>query len=490
MNNLLVLQKRNKLMAQIMWAISIIFVGFTSISGVDKKSLIIIGPTLVIISALISLLVLKKRIETKLMYVVAAGLGIIHFLFIFIFHDLNGFLMGFIILSIISLYQYYKSIIFTGILIISSIIYGYFTNGAKMFGTFNDTLGLIIVIFVFLLIILLLCVQSRSTEKMRQDVELQKDEIERSKETTEKVLIKLKLLIGNLINFSKDLQSNVNASGKISSELASGFKEISSNVESQTGLIAGVNNQMDKESQYIKSVAERSTAMRALSESTLSMSEDCSYNVTYLSSEMKKVACGVKATVVLMNNLSSQANNIESILVSVNNISKQINLLALNAAIEAARAGEQGRGFSVVAEEVRKLAEQSQGSNLKISDILSDLKCKVDEISKEINILQVSAVTSTQSVDKVSGAFNNINSNSKEMATKASEVDKMTLKIEKNSLEVLSNVTDIASAAQENSCSVEDILIGINEQNTRIESIVKSFVDLEKFIDELKNVEA
>lgn len=337
-------------MAQIMWTISIIFIGFTSIAKVDKKSLIIIAPTLVIISILISLLVLKKSIESKLMYIVASGLGIIHFLFIFIFHDLNGFLMGFMVIAIISLYQHYKVIIFTGILVISSILYGYISNGAKMFGTFNDNLWLSIVILVFIIIISLLCVQSKSTENMRRDVELQKDVIERSKEKTEKALNKLKLLIGNLVGFSKDLQSNVNASGKISGELAKGFNEISSNVESQTGLIAGVNNQMDKGSQYIKSVAERSTTMRALSESTLSMTEDCSNNVIYLSSEMRKVAVGVEGTVSLMNKLSSQANNIESILVSVSNISKQINLLALNAAIEAARAGEQGRGFSVVAD--------------------------------------------------------------------------------------------------------------------------------------------
>ena len=477
-------------MAQIMWTISIIFIGFTSISGVDKKSLIIIAPTLVIISVLISLLVLKKCIESSLMYVVAAGLAIIHFLFIFIFHDLNGFLMGFMVLAIISLYQHYKAIIFTGILVIGSIIYGYFSNATKMFGTFNDNLGLSIVIFVFLIIIFLLCVQSKSTEKMRKDVEMQKDIIEGAKEKTEKALNKLKSLIGNLVDFSKALQSNVNASGKISGELANGFKEISSNVESQTGLIAGVNNQMDKESQYIKSVAKRSTTMRTLSESTLSMTEDCSNNVIYLSSEMKKVAVGVEGTVSLMNKLSSQANNIESILVSVSNISKQINLLALNAAIEAARAGEQGRGFSVVADEIRKLAEQSQDANLQISDILSDVKSKVDGISTEIKILQASAVTSSEAVSKVSYAFDNISINSKELVSKASEVDTMTLKIEKNSLAVLNNVMNIASASQENSSSVEEILTGINQQNIRIESIVESFIDLERFISELKSVNA
>lgn len=108
-----------------------------------------------------------------------------------------------------------------------------------------------------------------------------------------------------------------------------------------------------------------------------------------------------------------------------------INLLALNAAIEAARADEQGRGFSVVADEVRKLAEQSQNSNLQISNILGDIKSKIGEVSTEINGLQASAVNSSESVNKVISAFEIINSNSKEMVSKSSEVDTMTLKIEK-----------------------------------------------------------
>ena len=74
------------------------------------------------------------------------------------------------------------------------------------------------------------------------------------------------------------------------------------------------------------------------------------------------------------------------------------------------------------------------------------------------------------------------------MLSKASEVDTMTMKIEKNSSSVLSNITNLAASSQETTASVEEILAGINDQNTRMESIVASFKDLEKFIDELRKV--
>lgn len=490
MDNLLILRKRNKLMGQVMWLISIIFIVFTSLAKIDRRSLLIIGPTLITISMLISTLAWKKIMETNLMYIVSAGLCVVHFLFVHMFHDLNGFLIAFIVILIISLYQNYKSVIFTAILIIGTITYGYFTGGERMFGTFYDLQGLIIVIFAFVIVAFLISIQARTTENIRQNIETHKDQIEESKLVTEKILNELNLLIDNLISFSKLLQSNVNASGKISGELSTSFKEISRNIESQTQLIAEVNGKIDKEVSYIKNVARSSGAMYSLSQNTLLKAEDCNNNIISFSSEMTRINFCIENTVSLISKLSLQANNIENILGTVNSISKQINLLALNAAIEAARAGEQGRGFSVVADEIRKLAEQSEESNLRISDILVDIKNKTQESSSQINILQNVVLNSNESANRIVNAFDIINTNSKELVSKASAVDGMASEIEKESIEVLNHVTGISAAAQENSASIEEILQGINEQDARLGAIVKNFEDLERLITGLKSVKA
>ena len=82
----------------------------------------------------------------------------------------------------------------------------------------------------------------------------------------------------------------------------------------------------------------------------------------------------VKESVQNVSELNTRSQEITKLVIVIKEIADQTNLLALNAAIEAARAGEQGRGFSVVAEEVRKLAEQTASSVTEITGIVGNIQ--------------------------------------------------------------------------------------------------------------------
>lgn len=111
-------------------------------------------------------------------------------------------------------------------------------------------------------------------------------------------------------------------------------------------------------------------------------------------SEMQSTATEVDVASSQISDLAAAAARINHIITVIQTIANQTNLLALNAAIEAARAGEAGRGFAVVADEVRKLAENTNTSASQVNNILGELTGKVDQVT----------LTMSNVVDKMQGS--------------------------------------------------------------------------------------
>lgn len=138
--------------------------------------------------------------------------------------------------------------------------------------------------------------------------------------------------------------------------------------------------------------------------------------------QIEKLNDSINETHKVTEQLAEKSQEIEKILNVILEISSRINLLALNASIEAARAGEHGRGFSVVAEEVKKLAVQTQDSSKQISNIVKEIQDASKESFTSINQIRNDAIKSKESVDETVKIFERIVNNSQETSELIDEV--------------------------------------------------------------------
>lgn len=193
------------------------------------------------------------------------------------------------------------------------------------------------------------------------------DEIGILMNSTNDMLHALREQTKEIINVVNVLSSSVSEITVSLTQVTSGAAETSSAVSETTATVEEVKQTVYLSSEKTKNVSSSAKQSLEVSKSGSKSTEDTLEGMRVINNQMQEIADSIIA-------LSEQTQNISELIESVDNISEQSNILAVNASIEAAKAGEMGKGFSIVAQEIKNLAEQSKQGTKQVRGILKDIQ--------------------------------------------------------------------------------------------------------------------
>ncbi|MEC1262238.1 methyl-accepting chemotaxis protein [Bacillus swezeyi] len=294
--------------------------------------------------------------------------------------------------------------------------------------------------------------------------------------------------VENVASSSEQLTASADQTSKATEHITSAIEQFSNGNESQNEKVETSAQQLTDMNSRLLEMSKVSAAITESSAQSTDIAETGGELVQKTVGQMNSIDQSVKQAESVVKGLEGKSKDITAILRVINGIADQTNLLALNAAIEAARAGEAGRGFSVVAEEVRKLAEQSASSAKEIEGLIQEI---VNEIGKSLDMFQNvnREVQSGLSItDETDTSFKQIYDMTNEIAGKLQTMNSAVEQLSQGSQEVAGAVEEIADVSRESSGSIQDIAASAEEQMASMEEISSSSATLEQMAEELRDL--
>ncbi|GEN57115.1 hypothetical protein GCM10012290_17590 [Halolactibacillus alkaliphilus] len=203
---------------------------------------------------------------------------------------------------------------------------------------------------------------------------------------------------------------------------------------------------------------------------------------------MRDIDRVIKGSVTRVEELNTHATSITKMVGVIEDIAEQTNLLALNASIEAARAGEHGKGFSVVANEVRKLAEQVASSVKEITGTVDTIQSASSQVNVDLNEGYKVVKTGTDQINQTNATFNQINQAVDSTAKSINQIVSSLNHVSTETARLLSAVEEVASISEESAAGVEETSASVEEMNGSMQNISDGAKELTGLVDNLKEI--
>jgi len=313
---------------------------------------------------------------------------------------------------------------------------------------------------------------SRSVDKMSRSVSRLIQEISSAAE--------------QMASSSQQLTASAEQSAQAATQVAESTTYVADSSSTQLKLIEHTASIVNEMSNGIGTVTKNIQTVSDSSKKTSNTALEGTTAIKITIEQMTRIGEKTENAAEVINALKVYSTEIDKIVGMISAIADQTNLLALNAAIEAARAGDAGRGFSVVAEEVRKLAEQSAQSTKEITDLIKNVQINTEKAVSYMDENKKEVQSGQKFANSAGEKFDNIFTMITEIETGIEVITNSTILLDTGTKHVVEASNNIDREAHKAAEQTQTISAATEEQSASMEEIASASTHLSKMAEALQ----
>ena len=302
------------------------------------------------------------------------------------------------------------------------------------------------------------------------------------------VIEKVSINSSQTASSAEELTASAEQTTKATEQIAASIQNIASGTETQVESANNSSTAMNEMAIGIQQIAETSSSVSESAIATTREANSGNESLQRMIQQMDVINDAVTDSSIGVKKLGELSKEIGNIISVITGIADQTNLLALNAAIEAARAGEHGKGFAVVADEVRKLAEQSKESADQIAGLITQIQNDTNQAVQVMEVGTTEVATGKLIVDETGKRFEKILISIEQVTAQIQEVSAISEEMSASTEQVNASIGEMANIAQHSAENTQNVAAGSEEQLASMEEIAASATNLSKMAEDLEEI--
>ncbi|WP_107924787.1 methyl-accepting chemotaxis protein [Lysinibacillus parviboronicapiens] len=290
----------------------------------------------------------------------------------------------------------------------------------------------------------------------------------------------------SLLASSEELSAVTDENSRATERVSQAAIAVSEGIDKQTAKLVASFDTLEQVSNDIHQIYENTNILTQKAEKAEATADIGQNVVASTQKQMRTIEGKINELSTDITTVNTYVKEIDEILAVITSISEQTNLLALNAAIEAARAGEHGKGFAVVADEVRKLAEQTNHSSSQVRQIITAIQREASKLATSMDTSHSEVTLGLQLFTQTEENFHEMKTFIEEINDQLHDVLEKSKTISANSHQVVGDMKVIEDISLSSKNEVEAMAQATVKQASAMQEIAATAEALEKYAEELQ----